>query len=209
MVAKKRNTLRGKVGARLGSKPLDGSILAPADNDTESTPDPKAFLHQHRETKKDKQMNKQSAFISKIKETSSSEFAGISKSSVRRRKRKLRDDLKPRMQDLLTSLEQDPGLKTLSKDIEESRENEQINDFMTDAPNITPVNAVTRIVGKEKPLEPGSIKIKKNEPNIRNKKGARALSIKESERFMQVLKNDEFKKNTFGALRDIIKMQKR
>ena len=84
---------------------------------------------------------------------------------------------------------------------------------MTDVANVSflthvmPSN-VTRIVKSKKPLEPGSIKIKKNEPNIRNKKGARALSIKESKRFMQVLKTDEFKKNSFAALRDIIKLQK-
>lgn len=203
MVAKKRSTLRGKASARLSSKPLDASIFAP-ENDVEVAEDPKAFLHQYRETKKDKQLNKQNAFLSKIKETSSSEFAGISKSSIRRRKRKLRDDLKPRMEDLLTSLKQEPGLQEITKSIEEEGEASTM-----DGSHMSSVAAVTRIVSKEKPLEPGSIKIKKNEPNIRTKKGAKALSIKESQRFMQVLKNDEFKKNTFGALRDIIKMQKR
>ncbi|CAL9737566.1 ribosome biogenesis protein Slx9p [Monosporozyma servazzii] len=203
MVAKKRNTLRGKASSRLGSKPLDSSIFAP-ENELEAAEDPKAFLHQYRETKKDKQLNKQSAFISKIKETASSEFAGISKSSIRRRKRKLRDDLKPRMEDLLTSLKQEPGLQEITKSIEEGE-----HDSVPDGSHMSSVAAVTRIVSKQKPLEPGSIKIKKNEPNIRTKKGAKALSIKESQRFMQVLKNDEFKKNSFGALRDIIKMQKR
>lgn len=206
MVAKKRSTLRGKVAARLGSKPLDISILAQGPN-VELPEDPKAFLHQYKESKKEKQMNKQNTFISKIRQSSNTEFSGISKSSIRRRKRKLRDSLKPRMEDLLTSLEQEPDLKELTTEPQGREEG------MTDVSNVSflthviPSN-VTRIVKSKKPLEPGSIKIKKNEPNIRNKKGARALSIKESKRFMQVLKTDEFKKNSFAALRDIIKLQK-
>lgn len=206
MVAKKRNTLRGKVAARLGSKPLDIPTITPTVDD-ELSEDPKAFLHQYKESKKEKQMNKQSAFISKIKQSSKNEFSGISKSSIRRRKRKLRDNLKPRMEDLLTSLKQELDLK------EFTTESPNKEDIMTDESTISLLasnrpSSVTRIVDSKKPPEPGSIKIKKNEPNIRNKKGARALSIKESERFIQVLKTDEFKKNSFAALRDIIKLQK-
>lgn len=206
MVAKKRNTLRGKVAARLGSKPSDIPIVVPEAN-AELYEDPKAFLHQYKESKKEKQMNKQNAFISKIKESSKTEFSGISKSSIRRRKRKLRDNLKPRIEDLLTSLEQEPDLKEFTTATHDK------GDVMTDESTVsmltsTTPSSVTRIVDSKKSLEPGSVRIKKNEPNIRNKKGARALSIKESERFMQVLKTDEFKKNSFAALRDIIKLQK-
>lgn len=50
---------------------------------------------------------------------------------------------------------------------------------------------------------------RRNEPNIKNQRGARALSIQESARMKQVLSNASFQQNTFGALRDVIKMQNR
>lgn len=200
MVAKKRNTLRGKVSARVNASAsiFDNSQEEP--KTSELAPDPKAFLHQFRETKKDKQLNKQSAFLSKIKQSTNDEFSGISKSSIRRRKRKMRDDLKPKMQDLLTSLEQEQDLKDITAQ-------ENVNgDNMEDEISVKP--SVTRLINAQKE-EPGSIKIRRNEPNIRTKKGSKLLAVKESERFHQVLTNPTFKQNTFAALRDVIKLQKK
>ena len=103
MVAKKRNQLRNKAASRL-SKPeeFDSTEVVSL-----LPPDPKAFLHQPRESKKEKVLNKSQSFVSKIKDQASLNNSGISKSSLRRRKRKLRDDLKPKMQDLLTSLQKE------------------------------------------------------------------------------------------------------
>ncbi|CCK68568.1 Slx9p KNAG_0B01210 [Huiozyma naganishii CBS 8797] len=192
MVAKKRSTLRGKASARLGHKTVEESV---PEVPLELPEDPKAFLHQRKETKKDKLLTKQTAFLSQIKNSSANEFGGISKSAVRRRKRKERDDLKPKMQDLLTSLEQEGDLKEFTENAE------------GDSTAMEVKRQTFRLV--ERDLEPGTVKIKKNEPNIRNKRGAKILSIKETERFSQVLQNEQFKKNSFSALRDIIKMQKR
>lgn len=203
MVAKKRNTLRGKVSARLqdGVSILNQPITAPAEEFPE---DPKAYLHQFKETKKEKQILKQNAFMDKIKDsTQNGEFAGISKSSIRRRKRKMRDDLKPKMHDLLTSLQQEDDLR----EIVASDRNEDNANNMEDVQMHT--SKVTRIIKNEKPFTTGEVKIKKNEPNIRNKRGAKLLSMKETERFHKVLNNQEFKQNSFSALRDIIKLQKK
>ena len=210
MAAKKRNTLRNKAASRLGNvaKIDDSEPL------TELPEDPKAFLHQFKETKKEKHSNKQNDFLSKIKQNSGKlnpEFEGISKSSVRRRKRKMRDDLKPKLGDLLTSLQQEDDLNQFTRERVELSNNN--NDFMTidENPFASTANPpariqVTKIVER---IEPGSIKIKKNEPNIRNKKGAKLLAAKERERFNEVISNQVFKKNSFSALRDIIKMQKK
>ncbi|CCF60497.1 hypothetical protein KAFR_0K01430 [Kazachstania africana CBS 2517] len=199
MVAKKRNTLRNKVSSKINSH----SILENLQNDidVQLPEDPKAFLHQPKETKREKQLNKQSAFISRVQEKSMGmdpSFAGISKSSIRRRKRKMRDNLKPRMDDLLVSLEREDDLRDITQntgehaDDEETRKRNRAN--------------VTKVVSRN---EPGSVLTRRNEPSIRNKKGAKTLQIKETERFNQVLKNQLFQTNTFGALREVIKMQKR
>lgn len=204
MAAKKRNTLRNKAAARLG-----GSVLSP---DAATAPvldlpeDPKAFLHQYKETKREKQTNKQTDFLSKIRQGSGRSdpaFEGISKSSVRRRKRKMRDNLKPRLDDLLVSLQKEEDLNEFTKEPEDAAA-PSTNPFApkTDAPHIK----VTRIVEK---IEPGSVKIKRNEPNIRNQKGAKMLAVKERQRFNEVLTNQVFQQNSFSALRDIIKMQKK
>ncbi|CAI4038776.1 hypothetical protein SMKI_06G1240 [Saccharomyces mikatae IFO 1815] len=209
MVAKKRNTLRGKASARnnqkFGADVVNDGIV---DEKYDLESDPRAFLHQPKETKKEKLLNRQSTFLSHLKEKSapsdglSANFDGISKSSIRRRKRKLREELKPRMQDLLTSLEQEKDLQ----DIIEKR-----NMTMDDDKDIDMDSRIRIVDAKEirsKEAEPGSIKIKKNQPNIRNQRGAKALAANETARFNQVLTNQDFQKNPFGALREVIKLQK-
>ncbi|EHN02328.1 Slx9p [Saccharomyces cerevisiae x Saccharomyces kudriavzevii VIN7] len=127
---------------------------------------------------------------------------GISKSSVRRRKRKLREELKPRMQDLLTSLEQEKDLQGI---MEESSAAVDGDDEITMDSRIRLVDTKEL---RSKKAEPGSIRIKKNQPNMRNQKGAKALAANETARFSQVLTNEDFQKNPFGALREVIKLQK-
>ncbi|CAB4251904.1 similar to Saccharomyces cerevisiae YGR081C SLX9 Protein required for pre-rRNA processing [Maudiozyma barnettii] len=209
MAAKKRNTLRNKAATRLGNT----SKVDEVKTVTEFTEDPKAYLHQFKETKKEKLNNKQNDFLSKIKNNSGSlnaEFDGISKSSVRRRKRKIRDNLKPRLDDLLTSLQKEDDLGEFTRenvDMNVTTDNINIdqNPFSPSVVNPPARIQVTKIV---KRVEPGSIKKRKNEPNIRNKKGAKLLASKERKRFNEVITNQVFKQNSFSALRDIIKMQK-
>lgn len=208
MVAKKRNTLRGKANARNSQK-----IAADVANDRnveekfELESDPRAFLHQPKETKKEKLLNRQNTFLSNLKVKSTlgdgvgANFDGISKSSIRRRKRKLREELKPRMQDLLTSLEQEKDLQGI---IENTSKNINDDDIDMDAK----IRFVDAKEIRSKKAEPGSIRIKKNQPNIRNQKGAKALAANETARFNQVLTNQEFQKNPFSALREVIKLQK-
>lgn len=209
MVAKKRTKLRDKV-SRLNAK--ESAVEEEVPYTYVLGEDPKAFLHQSKETKKEKQSLKHSSFLDRLREKSSAnDFSGISKSAARRRKRKLRDDLKPKMQDLLTSLENDVEVESESGEEEyhDTVEDNHDPEIMEDA---IPQRKVTRLVSSkklkkhEKPS--GSIVIKKNAPNIRNQRGAKQLSKQESERFNKVLTNQTFQQNPFGSLRDIIKMQK-
>ncbi|AJR87599.1 Slx9p [Saccharomyces cerevisiae YJM693] len=209
MVAKKRNTLRSKVSARnsqnFGPDVANNGIL---DESYDIESDPRAFLHQPKETKKEKLLNRQNTFLSNLKGKSTlndgiaANFDGISESSIRRRKRKLREELKPRMQDLLTSLEQEKDLRGIIENSSKDMNNDD---------DIDMDSKIRFVDTKEmnlKKIEPGSVRIKKNQPNIRNQKGAKALAANETARFNQVLTNQDFQKNPFGALREVIKLQK-
>lgn len=66
--------------------------------------DPQAFLHAYKETKQQKLQNKRQGLLTKLVGDST-----ISKSSMRRRKRKEKQELKPKMEELLTSLEESIG----------------------------------------------------------------------------------------------------
>lgn len=193
MVAKKRNQLRNKAASRL-SKPeeFDSTEIVSL-----LPPDPKAFLHQPRESKKEKVLNKSQSFVSKIKDQASLNNSGISKSSLRRRKRKLRDDLKPKMQDLLTSLQKEGVMEEIKDQDEQNKQRQNVTNF-------TASNNPFHLESKES----GSVRIKKNEPNIKNQKGAKALAQNETVRFQQVLKNQSFQQSPFSALREVIKMGK-
>lgn len=182
MVAKKTHTLRQKSAAAVAKASQKPPSQIETKIDVDTVEDPYAFLHQSKESKKDKTLERQQMFLDQIKYKNGVDpnFAGISKSAIRRRKRKMRDDLKPKMGELLTSLDQEDDLK------------EQLKEEFT-----------------EGVVEPEPQKKRKNEPNIRNQKGAKALSIQESERMKQVLSNSSFQQNTFSALRDVIKMQNR
>ncbi|AQZ14165.1 SLX9 (YGR081C) [Zygosaccharomyces parabailii] len=189
MVAKKRNTMRRRAAAAAAAAALPKGSSKEQDSSKESLgPDPRAFLHQPKETKKEKSLNKQQLFLDQVKQKSQLDpaFAGISKSSLRRRKRRLREELKPRMGDLLTSLGKEEDLK------------EHMRDPLAGDVTIKVLDEAHKPVSK-----------RRNEPNIKNQRGARALSIQESARMKQVLSNASFQQNTFGALRDVIKMQNR
>lgn len=87
----KRTQLRSKVsrgGTRTNKQGAEGL-----------PEDPQAFLHAYKETKLQKMTNKHQGLMSKLSAST------ISKSSLRRQKRREKDDLKPKMHDLLDSLE--------------------------------------------------------------------------------------------------------
>jgi ribosome biogenesis protein SLX9 len=92
----KRTQLRTKV-ARATTKSLKQT--------GEDLPeDPQAFLHAYKETKKEKLQSKRQNLLTKLTSDSA-----ISKSSLRRRKRKEKQELKPKMEELLTTLEESIG----------------------------------------------------------------------------------------------------
>lgn len=215
MVAKKRTKLRDKV-SRLSNKEqnVEESEVSYASVLGE---DPKAFLHQSKESKKDKMSQKHSMFLERLREKNmAGEFSGISKSAIRRRKRKMRDELKPKMHDLLTSLENDVDIEQSEEsgedEFHDASQFQENDDYMGETPrHVTRLVKSENVKGKSKGKmknASGSVILKKNAPNIRNQKGAKQLSIQETQRFNQVLANQTFQQNPFGSLRDVIKMQK-
>lgn len=196
MVAKRRTTLRNKAAAAAAVARNDEEL-----EEQELDFSSRSFLHQPRESKKEKQLNKHQIFLNRVMEKSSGrdDLAGISKSAVRRRKRKLRDELKPKMGDLLTSLREEDDLR------------QHVLEDATNPRDSNPVakKSVVRVLSKEErgTSELGHVHIRKNEPNIRNQKGARALSIRETLRMNDILHNSSFQQNPFGALREAIMMK--
>lgn len=197
MVAKKRTALRTKA-AKVTTVEKDHAVQPL----TELPPDPKAFLHQPRETKKEKLQNKSQNFISRITDVGKN-LTGISKSSVRRRKRKLRDELKPKMDDLLISLQQE-GVIRNDEPSQEDLAVEKKASLNSSVTKVITSDAYGSIRGSA-PQHKGQLR--KNEPNIRNQRGAKALAQQESKRFNEVLLNESFQKNPFDALKEAIRMR--
>ncbi|SCU96716.1 LAMI_0F07492g1_1 [Lachancea mirantina] len=195
MVAKRRGHLRTKAAARLAmtksTEDAPTSMIKSdigtdmADTAMHMDEDPRAFLHQAKESKRDKSEQKSQQFLARIKESSLG--AGISKSSLRRRKRKLRDRLKPRMDDLLVSLEQEVDIA--GNDGKEENKRKQVN-----------------VIGGPK-TEGNSSGLKKNQPSIRKQKGAKLLNTREADRFQTVLHNVQFQQSPFATLKEVIKMR--
>ncbi|SCU82148.1 LADA_0C03312g1_1 [Lachancea dasiensis] len=204
MVAKKRNQLRTKAALRLG-QPKD-TQTSDATIPLQLPEDPKAYLHQARESKKDKLLSKSQSFLAKLQEKSSLNGA-ISKSALRRRKRKIRDQLKPRMEDLLVSLEED-GVKGATADSSDASDDENSSLSQVTPASGSTYAGVTRVTTLKTPTESGSVTLKKNQPSIRNQRGAKQLVQQESVRFQDVLQNKQFQQNPFAALKEVIKMQK-
>ncbi|QLQ78824.1 hypothetical protein HG537_0B01720 [Torulaspora globosa] len=195
MVAKSRTRLRDKAAAAAAARNHEEVELPEVDVSSRS------FLHQPRESKKEKQLNKQQMFLNRVLEKSlgRDDFAGVSKSAVRRRKRKLRDELKPKMGDLLNSLREEDDLK---EHVIEGMDNEDSGDSIARRKVVKVISNVERGTS-----ELGYVHIRKNEPNIRNQKGAKALSIRETSRMNDILHNSSFQQNPFGALREAIMMK--
>lgn len=174
MAVKKRTTLRSKTSKKIGN---NTNILGSTTSETQ---------------KKDKIINKlvekseqpkqlEQTVTHSIKSNSvlptlnDPNQPGISKSAIRRRKRKLRDQLRPKLtEDLLDALTESTST-TISK-------NE---------------DGVEEILIKEK--------VRLNHtPNPLNKRGEMALYKIENEQFKQVLKNKELRTGGLSALRNSI-----
>lgn len=85
------------------------------------------FLKLLKVSKKDKQQEKSDIFVKKI-EVSGNTTGGISKSALRRRKRKSKEELKPKMNELLTSLDVDTSTTKIveRKFVESSKVNKNL-----------------------------------------------------------------------------------
>lgn len=154
----KRTQLRTKA-ARSTNRAVKQSVETLAE-------DPQAFLHKYKETKQQKLLNKRQTLLTKLSSDSS-----ISKSSLRRRKRKEKQELKPKMEELLTSLEESLG--------------ETIN----------VVDSKQYVQAREKQA---------NAPSTRTKRGLQKVEQQERKLFGMVLKDEQFKKSPFEALRESI-----
>lgn len=171
--------LRAKVAARSNT-----TNERPNQKVTELPEDPKAFLHEYKESKRLKQESRSKEFLNRLASKDDSNL-GISKSSLRRRKRKQKAELKPKMQDLLESLE-----STNDTQEEEPRDDRFAN-----------VNIVDNKTGKYIEKTPG---INKNLPNPKNKKGSKKIEKVERELFSNVLKDTRFKASPFASLKESI-----
>ncbi|GME78875.1 unnamed protein product [Ambrosiozyma monospora] len=103
---------------------------------------------------------------------------GISKSAIRRRRRKQRDQLKPKLDDLLDALQS----------------------------TVTPTDTDTQMATGSNDDQITSTKVKlshKPNPNA-SLKGAKKVEIEEGKRFGLVLKDPSFKASPFSALKDAI-----
>lgn len=102
-MAGKKRTLRSKISTKT-NRSLQALENSQNEPQNELPADPKHFLHAYKPTKKEKVDLKHTKLITKLTE------GGISKSALRRRKRKAKEELVPKMQDLLTSLDANVNL---------------------------------------------------------------------------------------------------
>lgn len=134
------------------------------------------FLKLLKISKKEKQHNKSVNFTNSLTDKVTFNTSnGVSKSSLRRRKRKDKDVLKPKMDELLTSL---PDFKTTT--IKTSIVTPKAKEFVK------------------------STKENLNKPNANKTTGHNIILKQEYKNFSNVLKNPEFKKSPFSALKAAI-----
>jgi ribosome biogenesis protein SLX9 len=173
--------LRAKIQAKSSSSATAASASSLSDTpNTNNTiaEDPLAFLHGHKQTKRDKLLSKRDNFLTKIQTSNTS---NVSKSTLRRIKRKAKEQLKPKMEDLLTALDEA---------VEQTEGNTEISTKKSNI-NIVPTQ---KFISKNP----------KNLPNAKNKSGVKCIEKQERERFGSVLKDSKFKQSPFAALRENI-----
>lgn len=103
---KKRTTLRDKSAKASSKQNLSNKISElQTGGSNDETYHENPFLKLSKISKKDKQTEKSNTFVKKV-QVGANTTGGISKSSLRRRKRKEKEELKPKMNELLTSLDE-------------------------------------------------------------------------------------------------------
>ncbi|KAK6203104.1 ribosome biogenesis protein SLX9 [Scheffersomyces amazonensis] len=131
-------------------------------------------------SKKEKQQTKSSNFVERLSnKVTFNTSNSISKSALRRRKRKSKEELKPKMNELLSSLPETTlitSLKLKSKSKHDQNES-----------NIGFISKQTS-----------------NAPNANKRSGHKKILIEENKNFNNVLKNPEFKASPFSALKNAI-----
>lgn len=135
------------------------------------------FLKLLKVSKKDKQINKSQNFTQQLESRSFNTSSGASKSSLRRRKRKAKEELKPKMDELLQSL---PATTNI-----------------VDAPTSKKDSgAPKKYINSSK--GPANI------PNATKKTGHSKIMHQESKNFNSVLKDPQFRASPFSALKNAI-----
>ncbi|OBA23828.1 hypothetical protein METBIDRAFT_76774 [Metschnikowia bicuspidata var. bicuspidata NRRL YB-4993] len=141
--------------------------------------DENPYLKLLKVSKKEKQQAKTNSFNERLASKVTFNLSGgVSKSALRRRKRKEKEQLKPKMDDLLSSL-----------------------------PEAT-VNIVDSSVAKKKAFVKGVSVKPSNLPNPQKHSGHTKLLEVENQRFSQVLQDKQFQQSPFAALRQAISQSK-
>jgi ribosome biogenesis protein SLX9 len=166
MAVKKRNTLRAKSSKRVvpGTTGAANAIAEQKDK----------IINKIAEKQLQSQPQGPTTVI-KSTSLANTKPVGVSKSALRRRKRKLRDELRPKLtEDLLDALTESTQT-TINKGED----------------------------GVEEIIIPEKVKLN-HAPNPHNKRGEMALFKIENEQFKQVLKHESLRKGGLSALRDSI-----
>lgn len=174
---KKRTTLRNKLSRSNTKADLTGKIaeLKESNNEKDSDYHENPFLKLLKVSKKDKQLSKSQNFTQKFDSANLNTTGSISKSALRRRKRHARDQLKPKMDELLQNL--------------------------PETTNIVETNPGTN-PGTTKFVK--ATKKSANLPNAAKQTGHAKIMNQESKNFANVLKNPQFRSSPFSALKNAI-----
>lgn len=177
---KKRTTLRNKLAKSNTKSNLSDKIaeLKGDTNEQDSDYHENPFLKLLKVTKKDKQLSKSQNFSQKFDSSTLNTSSNISKSALRRRKRNARNELKPKMDELLQNLP------------------ETTNILESSATHKSKDSNVTKFIK--------SSKTSANLPNATKQTGHAKIMTQESKNFTNVLKNPQFRTSPFSALKDAI-----
>ncbi|KAI5959633.1 SLX9 [Candida pseudojiufengensis] len=156
---------------------------------SETKPNLNPLLKLAKTTKKQKQAEKSDKFIKTLVNKVTFNTSGnISKSSLRRQKKKEKEQLKPKMNELLNNLPIN-------------------NDILNTDQNTKP--KVTKIVNKSLTNDNKQFlddrKSNLNKPNPIKATGHKQIMKEESKNFYDVLKNPQFRSSPFDALKSAIK----
>lgn len=170
--------MKKKIGLRSkAAKPSLAAKIAAHKQELAAEPDyhDNPLLKLSKSTKKEKQQIKTKAFNEKLLQKVTFNLSGnVSKSARRRRARKEREHLKPKMNDLLSSLPQET------------------------------INVISRSDRTKKQYVATDDRPNNHELNPRKQSGHQKLMRAEKTRFTQVLSNLEFNKSPFDALKQAI-----